>query len=216
VSARVAASAARIASLESDRDALAARVAELERKAAAGAEAAQLKALLEDSKALRESVARELAAVDARLADLRRRIDEATSAQDPDRKGPLTPEDEDRWVTATRDVNAGVRYSALYRLGQKRTDRAVQVAVERLTDEDEEVARQAVKNLGAFKERDAAARVAPLLDHAKASVRAAVRDALVQMGAPAESAFDPVPSPEKRDAAQKAAAAKLRAWAESQ
>lgn len=178
------------------------------------ASVADLRALADDLRRLRDDLRGELAVVDARLADLRRRLDEAGSlppASSPGRDPASSPEDEDRWVTRSRDADAGVRFSALSRLGRVRTDRSVQVAVERLGDEDARVAWQAVRNLGFFRERDAAAQVAPLLDSKEAVLRAAAHDALVAMGGPKDTGFDPTASAEKR----KSAADQLKLWAES-
>jgi HEAT repeat protein len=173
----------------------------------------QLRATAEDLRALRDSVRAELQNVDARLADLRRRIDEQAAAMAPgaSREGPLSPDDEDKWAARAHDPDPGVRFTVLSLLGRARTDRSVQVSIDRLADEDAEVAWRAVKNLGQFRERDAAAQVVALLDHADAAVRAAAFDALRAMGAPKDAAFDATASPENR----KAAAEALRRWAES-
>jgi HEAT repeat protein len=175
---------------------------------------ADVRTVADDLKRLRDDLHGELVVVDARLADLRRRIDEAgaaPAAATAVRDAAPSPEDEDRWITRARDSDPGVRFSALSRLGRVRTDRAVQVSVERLADDDVEVVWQAVRNLGQFRERDAAAQVAALLDHAEAVVRAAAHDALVAMGAPKDVGFDATAPAEKR----KPAADKLKHWAET-
>ena len=216
---RVAALDARVVAAETGWLTVASRVAAWERRAAETPESAQeAAALAEDLRKLRDWMRAELSSVESRLADVRRRIDDATSA--PPRgagpAGPLTPEEEEGWATFARERDPGVRFSALVHLGQTRTDRAVQVAVERLADEDEEVLRQAIRNLGAFRERDAAPQVAERLDHPRPIIRAAARDALVAMGAPKEVLFDPIVAPDKRSDAVRAAAEALRRWADSQ
>jgi HEAT repeat protein len=173
-----------------------------------------LRALAEDLKALRDAVKGELQHVEARLADVRRRVDEmgaSPAVTGAAAKGPPSQEDEDRWATLARDSDAGVRFSALSMLGRARTERSVQVSVDSLGDDDAEVVWQAIRNLGQFRERDAAAQVAAFLDHEDVVLRAASHDALLLMGAPRDKGFEATDTPAKR----KAAAEALRRWAES-
>jgi HEAT repeat protein len=173
-----------------------------------------LRAVSEDLRALRDAVKSELQHVEARLADLRRRVDDmgtSPAASGAAAQGPPSQEDEDKWATLARDSDAGVRFSALSRLGRARTERSVQVSVERLGDDDDEVVWQAIRNLGQFRERDAAGEVAPFLDHEDVVLRAAANEALVLMGAPRDTGFEATDAPAKR----KAAAEALRRWAES-
>jgi len=190
----------------------------MEKAAAEGAgrqaTADEIRALADDLKRLRDDVHGELLVVDARLSDLRRRMEEtgaASGAPAGGREVPPSQEEEDRWVTRSRDSDAGVRFSAVQRLGRVRTDRAVQVAIERLGDEDASVVWQAVRNLGQFRERDAAAQIASLLDHAEKVLRAAAYEALVAMGAPKDTGFEATAPAEKR----RAAADVLKKWAET-
>lgn len=176
--------------------------------------AERMRVLAEDVRALRDAVRGELQHVEARLADLRRRVDDAGAGPGDSgsaAQGPPSQEDEDRWTTLARDSDAGVRFSALSRLGRARTERSVQVSIDRLGDDDAEVAWQAIRNLGQFRERDAASQVAAFLDHEDVVLRAAAHDALVLMGAPRDTGFDATDSAAKR----KAAAEALRHWAES-
>ena len=169
-------------------------------------------ALPEDLRALRESVSRELAAVDAHLRLLHRRVDALGDSEPVIAYGaaaPLTPEEEGHWAAMSRDEDPGIRFSALSRLGQARTDRSVKVSLDALDDDDAQVVWQALRNLGRFGERDTAPRIAALLDHAQAVVRAAAKDALERMGAPRDAGYDPAaPETERR-----AGAEKLRRWA---
>lgn len=178
-----------------------------------GSDAAEhLRALAEDLKALRDAVKRELQHVEARLADLRRRVDESGAAPvSTGASGPPSQEEEDRWATLARDADAGVRFSALSRLGRARTERSVQVSLDRLGDEDAEVVWQAIRNLGHFRQRDAAPDVAAFLENDDVVLRAAAHDALVLMGAPRDTGFEATDAPAKR----KPAAEALRRWAES-
>jgi HEAT repeat protein len=170
----------------------------------------QLRTVAQDLKALRDSLAAELQKVDDRLGDLRRRIDEQNAPRAP-RGGPLTEEEENYWAARARDSDPGVRCSALTMLGRGRTERSVNVSIDRLADEDPEVVWNALSNLARFKERAAAAQVAPLLDHAAREVRAAAYEALVAMGAPTDTGYNAVASAEKR----KPAADALKKWSES-
>jgi len=178
--------------------------------AASSAGRAELQAVAEDMRALRDAFAAELKKVDARLFELRRRIDEQNAPRAP-REGPLSEEEENRWAVAARDPDPGMRFSALTMLGRGRTERSVNLSIDRLSDEDPEVVWVALLNLGRFKERAAAALVAPLLDHAAREVRAAAYDALLAMGAPRDTGYNPVEKPEKRKAAEDA----LKKWAET-
>ena len=201
---RVVSLEARLAAVEAERKSAAGQ--------AAGAGAEDLRAVAQDLRALREWIEAELKAADEQLADLRRRIDDANSPPVASSDTPPTTEEEDRWTTLARDADGGVRFSALQRLGRVRTDRSAHVSVECLGDEDPKVVWQALRNLGRFREIAAAAEVAALLGHAEAVVRMAAYTALVEMGAPKDTGFDdPYTSADKR----KAAAAALRAWAES-
>ena len=174
--------------------------------------AEDVRAVAQDLRALREWLDAELNAVNEQFADVRRRVDDANAPPDSSPDAPLSPEEEDRWTTLSRDADAGVRFSALHRLGRLRTERSVHVSVERLADETPKVVWQALRNLGRFREVAAAGDVAQLLEHTDAEVRAAAHAALVDMGAPKDTGFDdPAASAEKR----KQAAAALKEWAES-
>lgn len=182
-----------------------------DRPASASGADEDVRALALDLRALREWTEKELKAADEQFADLRRRIDDVNAPPDSSPDAPLTPEEEDRWTTLSRDADAGVRFSALHRLGRFRTERSVRVSVERLADETPKVVWLALRNLGRFREVAAAGDVAKLLDHADAEVRAAAHSALLDMGAPKDTGFDASAPADKR----RAAAAALRAWAES-
>jgi HEAT repeat protein len=182
-----------------------------ERPATATGHDEAIRALAQDLRALREWTETEFKAADEQFADLRRRIDDANAPPAVSPDAPPSPEEEDRWITLARDADGGVRFSALQRLGRFRTDRSAHVSVERLTDEDPKVAWQALRNLGRFREVAAAAEVSVLLDHAESVVRAAAYAALLDMGAPKDTAFDASLPADKR----KAAAAALKAWAET-
>lgn len=174
----------------------------------------EIRAVAQDLKSIRDALVGELRVLDARIGDLRRRLGDAGSQSGPATVSPDTPptqEDVDRWATLARDADAGIRFSALSRLGRFRTERSVQLSVERLSDDDVEVVWQAVRNLGRFRERDAAAQIAPLLHHGEAVIRDAAHQALMAMGAPKDTEFTATASPEKR----KAAADALKRWAES-
>lgn len=202
---------ARLTAADAAWQSLVARTAAAEKSGAASVSAEHVRAMVEDLKALRDAMRGELSVVDARLTELRRRADEiAAGSASPGaaHEGPPTPEDEDRWATQARDADPGVRFSALSRLGKARTERSVQVSVERLEDDDAKVVWLAVRNLGQFRDRDAAPRIAELLDHAEAVVRAAACDALVRMGAPADTGFDSADAPQMR----KPAADRLKRW----
>jgi hypothetical protein len=159
---------------------------------------------------LRDSLRLELMVVDAELVRLAEIIDEvAGGIGGPDPSGPLSEEEEPRWVVLAGDPEPGVRFSALVRLGRARTDRSVQASVARLDDDAPEVVWQALRNLGSFRERATAPRIARLLGHDAAVVRGAALEALLRMGAPADTGYDPVGSEDTRTAA----AARLRSWA---
>lgn len=176
----------------------------------AGARAA-LHDLASDVELLRDSVRMELMVVDAELERLADVIDDvAGGLGGPDPAGPLTPEAEPRWVVLAGDPEPGVRFSALVRLGRSRTDRSVQASLSRLDDDAPQVVWQALRNLGAFRSREAAPRVARLLGHESPIVRSAAHETLLRLGAPDDTGYDPVADPGDRAAA----AARLRAWAE--
>ncbi len=160
---------------------------------------------------LRDSLRLELMAVDSELQRLTEIIDEVAGGMDgPDPSGPLTPEEEPRWVVLSADPEPGVRFSALVRLGRARTERSVQASLARLRDPAAEVVWQAACNLGAFRERGAAPQIARLLSHPAAVVRAAAYAALLRLGAPPDTGYAAV-APE---ADRATAAERLRAWAE--
>ena len=85
-----------------------------------------------------------------------------------------------------------VQYMIDRETGRRRSDRSVRASRERLQDEEPIVAWQALRNLGAFEERAAARDVARLLDHEATVVRAAAAAALVRMGAPDDTGYDPI------------------------
>ena len=171
----------------------------------------QLRAIAEDLAGLRDAVRGELRVVDARLNDLRRRIDELAAPGTAPVGGQLTPDEEGRWATFSKSTDAGTRFSALVRLANSNTERSIAVAVERLSvDTDIEVVWQAIRNLGQFKAKDEASHVAPFLEHQDAVLRAAAYEALRRMGAPTDIHFEATESPEKR----KPAAEQLRRWAD--
>ncbi len=172
---------------------------------------AALERLAHDLAALREGVRLDLSAADAELARLGAVVEEISGGMGgPDPSAPLTEADEPRWVVRAADPDPGVRFSALVRLGRARTERSVQASLVALDDAQDLVAWQAVRNLGSFRERGAARVVARLLGHASPLLRLAAYEALVQMGAPADTGFDPL-----GDAASRArAAAALAAWAD--
>lgn len=201
---------ARVAEIDAALSAMDERLAAVATPAPGAATLEQLRVLAQDAKALRESLAAELQKVDDRLSDLRRRIDEQNAPRPP-RGGPLSEEEENYWAARIRDPDPGVRSSALTMLGRARTERSVQVSRERLGDDEAEVVWHALKNLARFRERPAAREVAALLGHADVAVRAAAYDALVAMGAPRDTGFDPTVPPEKRKPATDA----LKKWAES-
>jgi HEAT repeat protein len=149
--------------------------------------------------------------VDAELRRLTTLIDGVAGGPGgPDPTGPLPEEDEPRFVVRAADADPGVRFSALVRLGRRRSDRSVQVSLARLDDPDDSVVWIAVHNLGGFRERDAAPEIAALLDHPAALVRQKAHDTLVRLGAPADTGFEALDSPEVRELA----AARLRSWAD--
>src|SRR6185436_12201702 len=106
----------------------------------------------------------ELQVVEARLSDLRRRLDDVGSGAalaGRQREGqPPTPEEEEHWVQLSHDLDPGARFSALSRLGKTKSERSVQVSVEHLTDESVEVVWQAIRNLGQFKAKETASLIA--------------------------------------------------------
>ena len=160
---------------------------------------------------LRDSLRMELLVVDAELERLAEIIDDvAGGVGGADPSGPLSEEEEPRWVVLSADHEPGVRFSALVRLGRTRTDRSVQASLARLEDVDPSVVWQALRNLASFRERAAAAVVVPLLEHDSAAVRGAALDALLRLGAPADSGYDPVGPIQERNAA----AAVLQRWAD--
>lgn len=178
--------------------------------APAGASEEQVRAIVDDLRALRDATQAEFRRVSDRLEDLRRRLDDASSPP-PEPSGPPTAEEEDRWATLARDPDGGRRFSALQRLGRFRSERSVQVSVDSLADEDPKVVWQAVRNLGRFRAREAAAAVARLLD-GTVEIRAAAYEALLDMGAPTDTGFDATALPDDR----KDAVAALRRWAETE
>jgi len=172
---------------------------------------ASVAAVAEDLGPLRDALRNELMVIDDELARLGEIVEDvAGGVGGADPAGPLSPEDEPRWVVLSADPEPGVRFSALVRLGRARTDRSVQASIARLDDPEDEVVWQALRNLGQFRERAAAAQVAALLTHGSPVVRAAAYDALLRMGAPGDSGYDPVGAADERERA----AEKLRAWAE--
>jgi HEAT repeat protein len=201
---------ARFAALDAELRALDQRVAAAHATPPSSAGVEQIAAVAKDLKDLRDALAAELSKVEARLADIRRRVDEQNAPR-PTRDGPLSEEEENDWAARARDADPGVRFSALTLLGRKRTERSVHVSVELLLDEESEVVWQALRNLGRFKERAEAKAVAALLGHADVAVRAAAFDALLAMGAPKDTGFDALASPDAR----KSAAEKLKKWAET-
>lgn len=191
-------------------DAVEARLATL--PAAEGADAQALGGVLDDLGRLRDAVRGDLAAADARLAAVERRLAEVIDvlpAARSDTGAPPTDEQEAVWVNLARDPEPLRRFSAIERLGLRRTDRSVRASTDALDDSDAHVVWQALRNLGAFGERSAAGDVVRLLDHPEAVVRHAAWEALVRMGAP-ESGFEAVAPPEERAAAVR----DLRKWAE--
>jgi HEAT repeat protein len=176
----------------------------------AAASPEQVRAIVDDLRAVRDATQEEFRRVAERLEDVRRRIDDAASpAAEP--PGPPSPEEEDRWTSLARDPDGGRRFSALQRLGRFRTERSVEVSIERLSDEDPKVVWQAVRNLGRFRAREAAAAVAALLD-ASVEIRAAAYETLLEMGAPQDTGYDATALPEQR----REPAAALRRWADAE
>lgn len=203
------------------RDAIIERIASLERAAIAAGSAADrdearaaLAALAADVKSLAAALQEDLRTADARLAAIEGRVRDlealsgATSAAS---SGPLSEEEEALWVTDARSPDPMRRFSALVKLGRTRSDRSVASAMNALSDEDERVAWQALRNLGGFKERAAAREVAALLDHPTSVLRLAASQALARMGADV-AAFDAAASPAKRREAAEA----LQRWAAEQ
>ena len=160
---------------------------------------------------LQAAVRLELLSVDAELQRLTTIIDEvAGGLGGPDPAGPLPEEDEPRFVVLSADPDPGVRFSALVRLGRRRSDRSVQASLARLDDRDATVVWIALHNLGGFRERAAVVRVVGLLAHSAALVRQKSYDTLVSLGAPSDTGFDALAP----DAERVAATQRLRAWAD--
>jgi len=169
------------------------------------------RALAVDMAKLRDALELELETVDAELRRLGSIFDEfAGDRGGPDPTDPLSEEDEPRYVVRSSDPDVGVRFSALVRLGRRRSDRSVQASLARLGDPDAIVIWIAVHNLGGFGERGAAPEIAQLLSHASALVRQESHAALLRLGAPADTGFDPLAPSEIREIA----AATLRSWAD--
>jgi len=161
-------------------------------------------------RALRDAVRFELAAVDVHVHRMREALD--VPATEPAAiGGPLDERDESRWVVLASDPDPGVRFSSLALLGRRKSDRSVAASRAALGDEEPMVTWQALRNVAAFGDRQAAPDVAALLVHDQAVVRAAAHDALVRVGAPADTAYDPVGT----ESANADAVARLSEWARS-
>ncbi len=159
-------------------------------------------------RALRDAVRYELAALDVHVSRMRDALD--VPATEPSAVGgPLDERDESRWVVLARDPDPGVRFSALALLGRRKSDRSVAASRAALGDDEPMVAWQALRNVAAFADRQAAPEAAALLVHEQAVVRAAAHDTLVRLGAPADSAYDPVAS----ESANEDAVVRLADWA---
>ena len=200
------------AAAEAGRGTLLVRLAELEGRvsemaAAQGARpdtAPALEALAADLRELRDAVERELGVVDERLALNSRRVDEVAAAVGllggPGAAEPLTEDEEGIWVTIAKDADPLRRFSALVTLGRRKTDRAVRVSMEALRDDDVRVVWQAARNLRSFREPAAAQDLAGLLDHEEVEVRKQAYEALLALGAPADTGYSPVaPADDRRD-----------------
>jgi hypothetical protein len=178
------------------------------------AEVAQaLEALSQDLRTLRAAYEDELSVVDARLEQLGRRLEELSVAAGLLRVGtgaalPASDEEEGMWVNLARDADPNRRFSALVKLGRRKTDRSVAVSLEALNDAEPTVVRQAARNLGQFRELSAAARLAWLLGNPDVGVRQAAYDALRDLGAPDSGYVPTAPAEDRADPA-----AHLRAWA---
>ncbi len=170
-----------------------------------------LEALARDLELLRDSVRFELVAVDEELTRIRAALQMVSGALgEGDATGPLSADEEPRWVIRAADPDPGVRFSALVRLGRKRTDRSVRASRDRLSDVDAMVVWQAIRNLSVFRERSAAPEIAQGLDHDKAIVREIAFEALLRLGAPTDIEFESVAPPAERvDAVRR-----LREWAD--
>ncbi len=203
------------------RDAILGRIAALEQSVIAAGSAADREearaafaALAADVKALGASLQEDLRTADARLAAVEGRVrdlEAISGASSASASGPLSEEEEALWATDARSPDAMRRFSALVKLGRTRSDRSVACAMNALSDEDERVAWQALRNLGSFKERAAAREVAALLDHPTSVLRLAASQALARMGADV-AVFDAAASPAKRREAAEA----LQRWAAEQ
>lgn len=203
------------------RDAILGRIAALEQTVIAAASAADREearaafaALAADVTTLGATLQDDLRTADARLAAIEGRVrdlEAISGATSASASGPLSEEEEALWVTDARSPDPMRRFSALVKLGRTRSDRSVSCAVNALSDEDERVAWQALRNLGAFKERGAAREVAALLDHPTSVLRLAASQALARMGAEV-AAFDAAASPAKRRETAEA----LQRWAAEQ
>ena len=206
----VALSARYVSSVERTDERLAAIEARLALPVEDAAVRAALEAAVEDLHVLRDSVRYELSAVDDELGRLADQIEDvAGSSEGLDPTAPLHDAEEPRHVVLSADPDPGVRFSALVRLGRRRTDRSLQASIARLEDPSERVVWAALRNLGAFREPSTAPDVAALLAHERAVVRTAAFDALRTMGAPRDIGYDPVLPAEEREPAE----AQLRAWA---
>lgn len=177
-----------------------------------GGEAATAKSvevIARDLRSLRDALRFELRAVDEELRRVSEAVSEVAGSDTGQNGGPLTPEQEPRWVVRSVDADPGVRFSALVRLGRRRTDRSVRASRERLHDDAPIVVWQALRNLGAFEERAAARDVARLLEHEQPVIRSAAAVTLVRLGAPADTGYDPIADPAERQGPAQV----LRDWA---
>ncbi len=197
-----------LARVEARVDGLTARLSEPTEDTAARQALTHLSA---DLRLVRDAVRMEIRTLDEelrRLAEAVAEVADAGGGSDP--AGPLGEDEEPRWVVLASDPDPGVRFSALVRLGRRRSDRSVGVSVARLRDPAESVIWAALRNLGAFHERGAAAAVADLLAHETPLLRLTAHETLLQIGLPSDLAFDPLGDADTR-AAQAIA---IRAWAD--